>query len=124
MCIKFLQDAVVDLLIQAGLTKFLNFKSGSIGNRRMCGLLTKNAVVHENSIKLCMSDDKSLWIIEDVVQHVLDLTTGSIKELPTLDTNSAADEYQKMYLALKYVVATYKKEKEEKKGKGKGSCCR
>jgi hypothetical protein len=47
------------------------------------------------------------------------LPTGSIKELPTPDTDSAADEYQKMYLALKYVVATYKKEKEEKKGKGK-----
>jgi hypothetical protein len=60
MCIKFLQDAVVDLLIQVGLTKFLNFKSGSIGNRRMCGLLTKNAIVHENSIKLRMPDGESL----------------------------------------------------------------
>jgi hypothetical protein len=85
----------------------------------MCGLLTKNVVVHENSIELRMPDDESLWITGDVVQHVLDLPTGSIKELPTPDTNSAADKYQKMYLALKYVVATYKKEKEEKKEKGK-----
>jgi hypothetical protein len=60
MCIKFLQDAVVDLLIQASLTKFLYFKSGSVCNRRMCGLLTKNAVVHENSIELRMSDGESL----------------------------------------------------------------
>jgi hypothetical protein len=46
------------------------------------------------------------------------LPTGSIQELPTPDTDSAVDEYQKMYLALNYAVATYKKEKEEKKGKG------
>jgi hypothetical protein len=58
MCIKFLQDAIVDLLIQAGLTKFHNFKSGSVCNQRMCGLLTKNAAVHENSIELRMSDGK------------------------------------------------------------------
>jgi hypothetical protein len=66
-----------------------------------------------------MPDGESLWITEDVVQHVLDLPTGSIKELPIPDIDSAADEYQKMYLALKYVVATYKKEKEEKMAKGK-----
>jgi hypothetical protein len=92
MCIKFLEDAVFDLLVQAGLTKFLNFKSGSVGNQRMCGLLTKNAVVHENSIELRMPDGESLWITKDVVQHVLDFPTGSIKELPTPDHDSAANQ--------------------------------
>ena len=59
----------------------------------------------------------SLWVTKDILQHVLDLPTGSTKELlEPEDTGPADQEYINMTKALKYVTETYKpKEKEEKK---------
>jgi hypothetical protein len=46
-----------------------------------------------------------------VVQHVLDLSTGSSKVLPNSEPESASAEYGKLYLALKHVATRHKVKK-------------
>ena len=71
----------------------------------------------KNTIQFWIREGDSLWVTKDILQHVLDLPTGSTKELlEPEDTGPADQDYINMTKALKYVIETYQpKEKEGKK---------
>ncbi|KAE8771422.1 hypothetical protein D1007_56746 [Hordeum vulgare] len=110
---------VVQVLDTAGLNKLMNFKLDGLGSRVLLFELMDCAVVDRinNTIEFRIREGDSLWVTKDILQHVLDLPTGSTKELlAPEDTEPADQEYNNMTKALKYVIDTYKpKEREGKK---------
>ncbi|KAI4974349.1 hypothetical protein ZWY2020_047629 [Hordeum vulgare] len=118
LCDLFPQE-VVQVLDTAGLNKLMNFKLDGLGSRVLLFELMDCAVVDRinNTIEFRIREGDSLWVTKDILQHVLDLPTGSTKELlAPEDTEPADQEYNNMTKALKYVIETYKpKEREGKK---------
>lgn len=91
----------------------LKFMLDGIGSRVICGQLMEKVVVDKinNRIEFRIKGE-SLWVAEDIMQHVLDMPTGSTKVLPTLEDAAPADEkYWNMHKALQYVVENYNKPK-------------
>lgn len=111
------------MLDTAGLNKLMNFKLDGLGRRVLLFELMDCAVVDRinNTIEFRIREGDSLWVTKDILQHVLDLPTGSTKELlAPEDTEPADQEYNNMTKALKYVIETYKpKEREGKNSTAK-----
>ncbi|KAI5002322.1 hypothetical protein ZWY2020_026972 [Hordeum vulgare] len=116
---------VVQVLDTAGLNKLMNFKLDGLGSRVLLFELMDCGVVDRinNTIEFRIREGDSLWVTKDILQHVLDLPTGSTKELLAPEHTEPADqEYNNMTKALKYVIETYKpKEREGKKQHSKES---
>jgi hypothetical protein len=116
---KLLPKEAIAEMDSYGLSKMLKFKLDGLASRVMCRQLMEVADVDavHNRIELKVREGGSLWITPEVVQHVLDLPTGSCKELPEAAVAEATEEYNRMYQALKHVVAKYRKEKKDPKKK-------
>ena len=71
------------MLDNAGLNKLMNFKLDGLASRVLLFELMDCAIVDriKNTIEFRIREGDSLWVTTDILQHVLDLPTGSTKEL-------------------------------------------
>jgi hypothetical protein len=111
--IKLLPGEAITRFKEIDLSKMLNFKLDGLCSSKLYGLLMEKSVVHEDldQTEVRIRDGQSLWITSNVVQHVLNLSTGSSKVLPNSEPESASAEYGKLYLALKHVATRHKVKK-------------
>jgi hypothetical protein len=90
-----------------------DMKLTALHYRKTCIELLARCVVHEdsNQVELKIKDDKSAWITEKVVQHVLDLPQGTNKKFEPANAADVTEEYNKMVDAVKLVVAKHPEER-------------
>ncbi|BAS94051.1 Os05g0417800 [Oryza sativa Japonica Group] len=102
---KLLPTAVEQKIQELGLGNLFKLKLEALSCRKICGDLLDKAVVHAASdlIELPMGD-VSLWILEKVVQHAIDMPVGSVKGL---SKSNNATEYKRMYNALRFVCKKF-----------------
>uniref|UniRef100_A0A0E0HEJ6 Ubiquitin-like protease family profile domain-containing protein n=1 Tax=Oryza nivara TaxID=4536 RepID=A0A0E0HEJ6_ORYNI len=102
---KLLPTAVEQKIQELGLRNLFKLKLEALSCRKICGDLLDKAVVHAASdlIELPMGD-VSLWILEKVVQHAIDMPVGSVKGL---SKSNNATEYKRMYNALRFVCKKF-----------------
>lgn len=102
---KLLPTAVEQKIEELGLGNLFKLKLEALSCRKICGDLLDKAVVHAASdlIELPMGD-VSLWILEKVVQHAIDMPVGSVKGL---SKSNNATEYKRMYDALRFVCKKF-----------------
>jgi hypothetical protein len=116
-----------------GFSKLLQFNLDGLGSRVLYGEFMSKGIVRKDEIEFPVREDMSIWVTEKVVQDVLPMPAGFIKELPNLNDaakEDAAREYDMMFEALVHVSnkeekvlvkANKGKEKKGKDKKGKGT---